>query len=163
MPEEDSILLRAPTREDGAIIHRLVERTGVLDLNSCYLYLLLSTEFADSCVVAEEQGELLGFVTGLRLPRRVRSIFLWQVGVDPDAQGRGLGKRLLRAFLETPAAREATVLETTISPSNVASRALFQAIARERSAEITVSAYFREDHFPPGHEAEELYRIAPIH
>ncbi len=162
MPGEHPIHLRPPGREDGAAIHQLAERTGVLDLNSRYLYLLLSTEFTDTCIVAEAEGALLGFATGLRPPRRPASIFLWQVGVDPAGQGRGLGKRLVRAFLDAPGARDATVLETTIAPGNRASRALFQAIARERSAGVTVSEYFREDHFPTGHEAEELYRIAPI-
>ncbi|ABM62496.1 diaminobutyrate acetyltransferase [Halorhodospira halophila] len=162
MSEEPSIVFRPPTREDGATIHQLVERTGVLDVNSCYLYLLLCTEFSDTCVVAEEEGALLGFTTGLRLPKRPESIFLWQIGIHPDAQGRGLGKCLVRAFLETPGARDAQVLETTISPSNAASQGLFQAIARERGAEVQVSEYFRDDHFPPGHESEEHYRIAPI-
>ncbi len=162
MLEDRPIVFRPPSLEDGAAIHRVVQRTGVLDVNSCYLYLLLSEEFADTCVVAEEAGQLLGFVTGVRLPRRPDSIFLWQVGVDPQAQGLGLGKRLLRAFLESPGAESARALETTISPSNAASQALFQAIARERGAQITVSPYFREDHFPAGHEAEEHYHIAPI-
>ena len=162
MSEEPSIVFRPPEREDGAAIHQLVQRTGILDVNSCYLYLLLCTEFADTCVVAEEDGALLGFVTGLCLPQRPDSVFLRQIGIAPDAQGRGLGKRLVRAFLETPGARDARVLETTISPSNAASRGLFTAIAREHGAEIQVSEYFREDHFPPGHESEEHYRIAPI-
>jgi len=162
LSRETTLHFRPPGRADGAAIHQLVERIGTLDRNSCYLYLLLSAEFTDTCVVAEAEGGLLGFATGLRPPRRPASIFLWQVGVDPAGQGRGLGKRLVSALLEAPGARDATVLETTIAPSNRASRALFQAIARERGAEITASEYFREDHFPPGHEAEALFRIAPI-
>ncbi|MCG5548701.1 diaminobutyrate acetyltransferase [Halorhodospira halochloris] len=159
---DDDIVFRAPSIDDGAAIHSVVQRTGVLDVNSCYLYLLLSSEFADTCVVAEEDEHLIGFVTGFCPPKRPYSIFLWQIGVDPNAQGKGLGKRLLRAFLDSPGAAQATTLETTISPSNTASQRLFEAIARERGATVSTSEYFREDHFPAGHEAEELYRIAPI-
>ncbi|WP_242464711.1 diaminobutyrate acetyltransferase [Halorhodospira abdelmalekii] len=158
----DGLVLRPPTLADGAAIHHLVQRTGVLDVNSCYLYLLLCQEFADTCIVAEEDQHLVGFVTGLRPPKRPYSLFLWQVGVDPNAQGRGLGKRLVRAFLEAPGMGDVTTLETTISPSNEASQRLFHAIAGEYGATISKSPYFLEDHFPAGHEAEELYRIAPL-
>ncbi|MBK1727262.1 diaminobutyrate acetyltransferase [Halorhodospira neutriphila] len=162
MPHDTPIACRRPRLEDGAAIHRLVQRTGVLDVNSCYLYLLLCREFADTCVVAEQAGRLCGFVTGFEPPQRPGAIFLWQVGVDPEAQGQGLGKQLVRAFLDTPGGRRAEALETTISPSNAASQALFRAVARERGAQLAASEYFREEHFPAGHEAEELYRIAPL-
>ncbi len=162
MPDVSRIAFRAPTTEDGSAVYRLVERTGILDLNSCYLYLLLCTEYADTCVVAEGPDGIAGVVTGMRLPARPESIFAWQVGVDPQAQGAGLGKRLLRAFLERPGARGATALETTISPGNAASQALFRAIAREHGAEVSVRAYFRTDHFPPGHDAEQHYHISPL-
>ncbi len=158
----DAIRCRRPTIEDGKAIHEVVRETGVLDVNSCYLYLLLCTDFAETCVVAEEAGRVVGFVTGYRPPGRPDTVFLWQVGVAPAGQGKGLGKLLVHAFLDTPGAADATVLETTISPSNAASQALFRAVARDRGAEVTVSPHFTEDHFPPGHEAEEIYRISPI-
>ncbi|MCC5859364.1 MAG: diaminobutyrate acetyltransferase [Ectothiorhodospiraceae bacterium] len=154
--------LRNARLEDGAGIWQVVRDSGVLDLNSAYMYLLLAKDFGDTCVVAEHADRITGFVTGYRPPRRPDSIFLWQVGVDASMRGQGLGKRLLAAFLQSPGAQGATMLETTISPSNEASKALFGAIARELGTEMRVTEGFTESHFPEGgHEAEELYLIGP--
>ncbi|WP_301289324.1 diaminobutyrate acetyltransferase [Natronocella acetinitrilica] len=163
MHQEDqraTLRFRTPNVADGAAIWRLVKESGVLDVNSAYMYLLLAKDFADTCIVAEQDNHLAGFVTGYRPPARPGSIFLWQVGVAAEARGQGLGKRLLAAFLQAPGARGATMLETTISPSNAASKALFSAVARDLGTEIKATECFREDHFPEGgHEAEELYLI----
>ena len=158
----DNITFRNPRINDGAAIWRLVRDSGALDVNSSYLYLLLCKDFSETCIIAEDDGQLLGFVSGYRPPGRENAIFLWQVGVGAKARGRGLGKRLVNAFLHSAGARGAAYLETTVSPSNEASRALFRAIARDLDTEYTVSICFTESQFPEGgHEAEELFRIGP--
>ncbi len=156
-------VFRNATTDDGASMWRVVKESGVLDVNSAYMYMLLGREFGDTCVVAEHDGTVTGFVTGFRPPKRPDSIFLWQVGVDASMRGLGLGKRLLAAFLQSPGARGATMLETTISPSNEASKALFTAIARELGTDIRAAEGFRADQFPPegDHEAEDWYFIGP--
>lgn len=160
----DRIVIRRPTVSDGAEIWRVVKESGTLDLNSAYLYLLLCKDFAETCVVAQQGQRLVGFVTGYEPPDRDSVIFLWQIGVDPACRGKGLGKRMLRTFLDQATARGATLLETTISPSNQASQALFRGLARDLGASCEVLPCFAPHHFPAhsGHEAEELYRIGPI-
>lgn len=160
--EQLDILFRNARLEDGAGIWEVVRDSGVLDLNSAYMYLLLAKDFGRTCVVAEHEGRITGFVTGYRPPERPDSIFLWQVGVDASMRGQGLGKRLVSAFLQSPGALGANLLETTISPSNEASKALFSAIARDLGTDMRVTEGFKESHFPEGgHEAEELYLIGP--
>lgn len=157
------ITIRQARVGDGAGMWRVVKDAGVLDLNSSYLYLLMVRDFSETCVVAEQEGAVVGFVTGYRRPVKHTSIFLWQVGMLPRMQGRGLGKRLVRAFLGTPGARGATMLETTVTPSNDASRGLFRAIARELDAECNVTSCFTAELFPEsGHEDEELFEIGPF-
>lgn len=161
-PHDDGIQLRTPTVADGAGMWEVVKAAGTLDLNSSYLYLLLARDFADTCVVAERQGRVVGFVTGYRRPQRPEVIFLWQVGIRPEMQGHGLGKRLVAAFLRQPGADRASLLETTVTPSNDASRALFRSIARELGTECHVQPCFRAGDFPDsGHEDEELFVIGP--
>jgi len=156
------MIFRTPTVADGSGIWRIVQESGVLDLNSAYLYLLLSKDFADTCIVAEQDKQLVGFATGYRPPATPEVIFLWQIGIVAEQRGQGLGSRLLAKFLSNPGAKGAQFLETTISPSNTASKKLFLGLTRDLATECQVSSCFTEQDFPNGHEAEELYRIGPL-
>lgn len=135
----------------------------MLDSNSCYLYLRLCRDFAETCIVAEHADSVVGFVTGYRPPEREGVIFLWQIGITRAMRRRGLGKKLVSAFLGCKGAQGASLLETTVSPSNTASRALFRAVARDLDTECRVSQGFTTDQFPDDeHEAEDLFRIGPL-
>jgi len=159
---DQGIRLRPATVQDGAGMWEVARDTETLDLNSSYLYLLLARDFADTCVIAEHQGKVIGFASGYRRPRHPEVIFLWQVGIHPAWQGQGLGKRLVGAFLRQPGADRASMLETTITPSNEPSRGLFESIARELDTDCQVSTCFAADDFPDaGHSAENLFRIGP--
>ncbi|MGD2132292.1 MAG: diaminobutyrate acetyltransferase [Maricaulaceae bacterium] len=159
----DAIQLRRPTANDGSAVWELVREVGVLDTNSTYAYLLLCRDFADTCVVAERDGALVGFVTGYRPPKEQDVIFVWQVGVAKQARGRGLASDLLDHLLASEGCRGVRFLETTVSPSNAASRALFEALARRLDTELVESRGFPVDMFPgSGHEAEPRLRIGPF-
>lgn len=155
------IKLRKPTLEDGEAIYRLIERCPPLDLNSSYLYFLQASHFADTCVVAELGGELVGFVSAYYLPQEPRSLFVWQIAVDEKARGQGMAKRLLDELLANQKNSYVTEVICTISPSNKASQAVFKALAKRKQLELVVEPFLTEAHFGSlGHEAEELYRLS---
>ncbi|WP_142847459.1 diaminobutyrate acetyltransferase [Telmatospirillum sp. J64-1] len=144
----------------------LVRAAGTLDLNSCYVYLMLARWHAATSIVAEaaddENGPLAGLITAYRLPEQPDHLFVWQVGVAPEYRGIGLAGRMLDSLVRRldPAP---LMVETTISPSNTASQSLFRSFARRFSASVTEEMCFPEDLFPgAGHEAELLFRIGPL-
>src|SRR6187431_2111779 len=92
--------LRPPRGTDAIGIRDLVAETGVLDLNSTYAYLLLSTDFAETSIVADVDGRLQGFITGYRPPQRPDVLFVWQVAVAPSAQRGGLAAAMLDAVVD---------------------------------------------------------------
>lgn len=163
MTPADDVSIRPATMEDGAAVWRLVRDSKVLDVNSSYAYLLFLDRFGRTSVVAEAGGERVGFVTGFRPPESPDVIFVWQVAVDESMRGRGLAGRMLDALVRLDGCEGVRYLETTVTPTNAPSRALFASFARSRSAEHTVTPYIREEMFPePGHEDEELHRIGPF-
>ncbi|MGF1467049.1 MAG: diaminobutyrate acetyltransferase [Sandaracinaceae bacterium] len=159
----DDFVLRKPTIDDGAPLHALIHECRPLEENSLYCNLLQCTHFANSCIVAERDGRLVGFISGYRLPDAPDVYFLWQVGVASEARGHGLALRMGRALLARLKAAGVRELNTTVTRSNGPSRAFFAALAREEGAELTEHEQFMERHFGgAGHEAEWLLRIAPL-
>ena len=136
--------------------------------NSAYLYLLLCRDFADTCLVAERDGKLVGFVSAYRLPSDPTVLFVWQVGVAVSARREGLAlgmlRRLVRKFTQFSNSSDSIrFVEATVSPSNVASRHLFESLARGLDSQLEDTNGFGESLFPSGkHEAEPRIRIGPI-
>ncbi|HWW65467.1 MAG TPA: diaminobutyrate acetyltransferase [Sphingomonadaceae bacterium] len=152
-----------PSAEDGPAVSRLIAECPPLDPNSAYCNLLQCTHFAESCVVAERDGRLLGWLSAYRPPAAPDEIFVWQVAVHGAARGQGLGQRLINTLLSRPVSRGATRLTTTITGDNGASWALFTAFARGHDARIDRRPMFdRDAHFAGRHETEHLVSIAPI-
>ena len=154
---------RKPRLNDGARISELIRSCKPQDINSTYCYLLLCRDFADTCVVAEEGGEIVAFLSGYRPPDRWDVFFIWQIAVDVDSRNRGIAKRMLFDVLNRPSTRDCRYIETTISPSNEASKRLFRGLAQELDAHCDVSDCFSESDFGDfDHEAECLFNIGPF-
>lgn len=158
----NSSLLREPRVTDGAAIHRLVRACPPLDLNSPYAYLLLCAHHAGSCVVAEQDGEITGFISAYRPPAQADTVFIWQVAVASAARGQGLALQMLEHLLARPALAGCRWLETTVTPSNAASRRVFETLATHLNTQCAERTFFsREDFQDPHHEPEMLICIGP--
>lgn len=155
--------LRAPTKEDGLAVHRLIGDCPPLDENSLYCNLLQCEHFAATTVVAEQRGELVGCISAYLIPDRPDTVFVWQVAVGSAARGQGLALRMLNAIVDRPACAAVHYLETSITPDNTASWGMFQKFADGRDAELTANAWFDRDlHFGGAHDSERLVRIGPF-
>jgi diaminobutyrate acetyltransferase len=132
----------------------------VLDVNSGYAYVLWCRDYATTSIVTtDEYDRPVGFVTGYLRPEAPGTLFVWQVAVDEDQRGRGAAARMLHTLLDRLRPCGVTRLETTISPDNTASIALFTAVAQQRGTHITRTDLFAPDDFPDSHLAEDLYTI----
>ena len=157
-----SYRFRKPGRADGAAIHRLITQCPPLDRNSVYAYLLLCEHFRDTCVLAEHEGEIDGFISAYVPPGRPDVLFVWQVAVHARARGHGLGRAMLRELLQRPGLSPAYI-ETTVGPDNEASRRMFAGLAKQLGASCTESPLFERHLFgDASHDDEILLRIGPF-
>jgi len=153
--------LRRPEFRDGFPIHQLIQQSPPLDLNSVYNYHLLTHHFADTCVVAEAAGSVVGFLSAYLIPGRPDTLFVWQVVVDASQRGLGLAGKMLDALLQRPACSGVHYLEATVNPSNGASRRLFERQAQSIGSTLQEHLFLAAEEFGPGagHESEILLRI----
>lgn len=141
---------------------RLVQSTGTLELNSPYFYLLWATEFGDTSLIAEADGQPVGLIVGFHPPQQPESAFVWQVGVLPSHRGQGLGLKMLQAWKQLPANAACRWVTATVAPDNRASMALFHSLAKASDTECVSRPHFTADQFPVDHPAEPLLRVGPF-
>ena len=157
----DEIHIRKPQANDGYDIHQLIANSPPLDLNSVYSYYLLSEHFRDSCVVAESQGKVVGFLSAYRLPQEPQTLFVWQVVVNRALRGKRVAWRMLESLLQRFDGDEVQRVEATVNPSNTASRGLFERLATKQGTTLEEDIFLEATAFGPGggHESEILIRV----
>lgn len=156
-------VFRKPILEDGAAVWELVKSTGVLDLNSSYSYLMWCQNFGQTSVVVENDGDIVGFISGFIKPEKPDRLFVWQVAVAESQRGRGLASKMLHHILERDSCKNVQFVEATVTPSNIASQKLFKRLAKNLDTQITISECFSAEDFPEeGQEEELIHEIGPF-
>ncbi len=158
-----SVKFRPPNALDGHAITALIKNAPPLDNNASYCNLLQCTHFASTCVVAELNHLIVGWLSAYIPPDQHDHIFIWQVAVAAAARGKGLAKHLLMALLMRSDLANVSYLITTITQDNQASWAVFEGFARSHQLSLSTEPYFeKERHFQGSHETEFLVKIGPF-
>ena len=158
-PRSRTPLLRKPDATDGAEIWELVKACKPLDENSMYCNLVQADHFRDTCVVAELNGEIVGWISGHMIPAK-EELFVWQVAVGPKARGLGLGRKMLLELVNRDECEGATHLKTTITEDNDASWGLFRSFARHVGGDLSDEPHFEsEEHFGGKHDTEHMVTV----
>lgn len=161
--KDPDLTIRTPQPEDGSDVHQLIGRCAPLDENSMYCNLLQCSHFAETCALAEVDGEPMGFVSGYLVPQRPERLFIWQVAVCPEARGLKLGKRMILDILRRPVCRAVRELHTTITDDNSASHGVFKSVARSLETDFKKEVFFdEEEHFDGEAATEVLWKIGPF-
>lgn len=156
-----NVSFRRPTLDDGLDIHNLIAASPPLDLNSVYSYYLFGAHFSDTSIVAEADGKPVGFISAYRVPQRPDTLFVWQVVVHRALRGQRIASRMLESLLARFTKGELRFVEATVNPSNLASRGLFERLAKSRGTPLQECEFLDAAAFgsTAEHEPETLLRI----
>ena len=159
-PGTDTVIFREPVDTDGAAVWELIRDSKPLDENSMYCNLIQCDHFAETCVVAELDDEIVGWISAYIKPSEPETVFVWQVAVSEKARGMGVGSRMLAELLGREACRDVTTLQTTITRSNKASWALFSRFCDRVDGDMDHEPHFtREEHFDGAAATEYMVTI----
>jgi predicted GNAT superfamily acetyltransferase len=89
---------------------------------------LFFEHFADTSLVAEDDGGLAGFLVGFLSHSRPDEAYVHLVGIRPDLRGSGLGRDLYERFFELARAAGRTAVTCITSPVNEGSIAFHTAM-----------------------------------
>lgn len=158
-PGAAEIILCKPVAHDGpkmlGVVNDIKASGGSLDIYDKSSYERMATDFRETSIVALQSGKMIGFITGYTLPDR-SDLFVWQVGVHPQGQGQGLGKKMLLS-LANRAGCENVI--TTIEPGNTASEALFDSLSRANGSSREPIGEISTEILGGGHLPEIIYSI----
>lgn len=118
--------IRKATQEDFLKIHRFTAGCPPLENYPEHVYKIILRYFGDCCFIAEEKGQITGFVMGIVSQNFKGTYFLWDIGVAPSYQGRGIGGKLVREAENELVKLGLTRIEVTIDPVNLSSQKLFE-------------------------------------
>lgn len=170
---QDEWVFRKPQLSDGDKVHALIQACPPLDTNSAYCNFLQVSHFSDTCVVAERNGEIVGFISAYIKPSDYNAslanqaeqdskptLFVWQVAVAENSRGCGLAYRMLHELLSRDCTANVTAVETTITEDNQSSWRLFQKLESEMGEKGNVSVFLdKQQHFADQHDSEMLFHI----
>lgn len=139
---------------------KLVQNCQPLDENSMYCNLVQCDHFGATCVLAEKEGEVVGWISGHIRPDDPQTLFVWQVAVSEKARGQGLGRKMLRSLIQRDVCADVTQLQTTITKDNEASWALFEGFANREGDDIASEPHYKSDtHFDGTAKTEHMVTI----
>lgn len=162
-------IFQRPSKDDGWTVSTLISDCPPLDTNSVYTNLLQCHHFSNTSVAARltdernKPGELVGFISGYRVPDKPDTLFIWQVAVAEKVRGHGVAAKMIDHILDREACECVRYIETTITEANKASWALFGRVAKNYNAPLSSEALFTQDkHFSGQHDTETLVTIGPL-
>jgi L-2,4-diaminobutyric acid acetyltransferase len=155
-------MFKEPSLSDVSTVFELVKNSGALEVNTEYSYLLIAKHFSQTSAICTENGDVVGYMSGYRLPENPAVLFVWQIAVDSNYRGRGIAKRLILDVLNRPQNREVSYVQATVADSNNASAALFKSLATQLECDFSSAEYFKAEHFSECHEAEPLLSVGPF-
>ena len=92
---------------------------------------LFFVHFRDTAFVAEDGGELAGFLAGFLSQTRPDEAYVHFAGVAPSHRGEGVGRMLYERFFAVARERSRTVVRCVTAPVNERSVAFHQAMGFE--------------------------------
>lgn len=152
--------IREGQPEDAEAVYRLVAGLKPLIQHTPYTYWLLFKYSSHRCLVAERDGQVVGFVTSFLSDSTPPVLLVWQIGVVPSLRGTGLADRLLDRIAEVGRQVGAAMIEATIEEDNPSSRRAFERLASRLNSELqeVEKISVPSTGGPPG-VPEVLYRI----
>ena len=119
--------LRAASPDDYDRIIAVVDDWWGREIHDILPRLFLD-HFHRTSLVAEDGGDLAGFLVGFMSPSLPEAAYIHFVGVRPAFRGTGLGRRLYEAFFAMAAADGRSSVGALTSPQNTGSVAFHEAM-----------------------------------
>jgi len=120
------MVIRKSSVEDFRELHKLVGRIEKIVQHPPHFYKIMLRYFGNTIILAEEDGELAGFLLGFISQNNPEEYFIWQLGVDPRYRGRKIASKIMKETVETAREKGCKLVTATVETVNIPSQQLFE-------------------------------------
>jgi phosphoribosylamine---glycine ligase len=120
------VVIRHPEESEFIRVRDVIAECQPLIAHPIHFYKIILRYFNRTALVAELDGQLIGFTFCLESQNFPGRYFLWQIGVIPSCRYLGVGPMLVRTMEEEIGLRDGKEIEVTVEPDNPASLKLFE-------------------------------------
>jgi len=128
--------IRNFTTKDIDKIRQFVYLCRPLTLHTPYTYWVLSTYFSDSCFVLERNKTIIGYVSGLKSTTKLKTFFLWQIGIEEKFRERTYAQLLIQKIVQVAKKHQCKYMQFTIEPNNKISLQTFISYAAKHELKM---------------------------
>jgi GNAT superfamily N-acetyltransferase len=82
------------------------------------VYHILTLHFRNTCFIAEDRGEMIGYLLGFRSQSRPEEAYIHLIQVAPRLRGNGIGRRMFNRFQSAAIAMGCKKIVTLSRPEN---------------------------------------------
>ncbi|MFP4026008.1 MAG: GNAT family N-acetyltransferase [Thiohalospira sp.] len=113
-------------------IHELAGNIDGIVQHPGHIYKIMADHFGDTFFIAKEENEdndvdVLGFMMGFVSRKMKGELFVWQIAVSSNAQGKSIGSKLLQHTIDYAIkANDCNVVMATVETDNIPSQKLFE-------------------------------------
>lgn len=111
-----------------------------------YIYWMLGKYFPSTCLVAEKNGQIIGYI-GALLSMEKQKIFVWQIAVKSNERGQQIGRRLLENIVTAAKKMGIDELEIAIDDENIICRCMVKKLVQDLEGTITEKEKYRGEGF----------------
>jgi diaminobutyrate acetyltransferase len=112
--------------KDFVKIKECASKCKPIESYELHIYKIIARYLKASCFLAEKDSKTVGFVMGFVSDNIEGTYFIWQIGVDLEFQGQGLGSAILKEVEKEIKKLGSSRIELTIDPENTPSQKLFE-------------------------------------
>lgn len=150
------INIREANQNDFLDVYKLIGICKPLENYYEHFYKIMLRYFGNTCFIAEYENDIIGYLMGIISQTHESTYFLWQIGINPSMQGKGIGHLLLERAENKIRDMGCKRIEVTIDPENTPSQKLFESmgysnISHKEGGTVRVNGNIAvKDYYRPG-------------
>lgn len=155
-------IVRFPSEEDSAEVMELINESEISKYAALSRNILQKDLLSETSVVAELDGQIVGWMAAYKLPHDLETLFVWQLIVSEDERGLGLGSLMINSALNRDICEGVERVQTAIEADDGDTWRSFKRFAHSKNTDLNVETDYTHSLHKSKLDASECIVTVPL-